>query len=206
MPQLYNRVKPHYSSYFIWYNHNVRKIKLAIGVLALCTASAVLWFTVNVSSDKNTTLSPSVLGDPLPFPVPVQVVINKQTYTVDTVAANASLVSLYANFTKQARASDLFKEYSCKTLVNGGFYTEDLNPTGLFVSEGNTLFAFQKNSLLNGVLSINYVDTPRITRETPEDSLRLALQTGPVLVENGSAVELSLARDKQARRIVAAIT
>ncbi|RJR30058.1 hypothetical protein C4564_01180, partial [Candidatus Microgenomates bacterium] len=33
-----------------------------------------------------------------------------------------------------------------------------------------------------------------------------ALQTGPVLVENGSAVELSLARDKQARRIVAAIT
>lgn len=102
-------------------------------------------------------------------------------------------------------ASDLFRDFHCQFLVSGGFYTKDNQPIGLFLSERQTLSPFVPNSLFNAVFSVNLFDTPRITRTSPQDPLRLALQSGPLLIENASLLTFSLVNDKPARRIIVAV-
>ena len=97
-------------------------------------------------------------------------------------------------------------ELKCQLLVNGGFYTENNEPTGLFITDGETVEAFRSNTLFNGILSVNEFDTPRITRTVPSGVSRIAVQTGPVVFENGSPVNLSLVRDERSRRTVAMAT
>ena len=119
---------------------------------------------------------------------------------------NISLFKLLPNFTEKLTASDAKEKYACNELISGGFYLEDSTPTGLFISEGKVIKNWIKNNLLNGVLSVNDFDTPRITFEVPKDHLRIALQTGPVLIENAKILKLSLIKDDPARRVVGAIT
>jgi len=113
---------------------------------------------------------------------------------------------LIPNFTEKLTSTTVQEKYDCKLLVNAGFYTEDNNPTGLFVSNRKTLKKWINNNLLNGVFSINDFLTPRITKVQPDDPLISAVQTGPVLIENNSTQKLALSSDKPSRRVVAATT
>lgn len=115
-------------------------------------------------------------------------------------------LTLTSNLEDKKDASDTFEERSCKFLSSGGFYTEEGQPTGLFISNGNTLRKYTSNSLLNGILSVNYIGTPRITVELPDDQLIVGLQSGPVLKENAEYRKLSLIRDEESRRVVAGVT
>ena len=114
-------------------------------------------------------------------------------------------LNLIANFDKNGNARDVFNA-SCKFLTNAGFYTVDNKPTGLFLTEGVTERNFVTSKLTDGILSVNYFGTPRITRETPRDTLRLAVQTGPILKENNKYQKLNITRDEEARRVAAAVT
>ncbi len=120
--------------------------------------------------------------------------------------ADIDKVSLFANFDAKENASRALADKNCKALVNGGFYTEDGRPTGLFVADGVTTREFLKNALYNGILSVNQFGIPRITGEMPSAQSRWAVQSGPVLEQNGQFLKLSLLRDKPARRVVAAVT
>ena len=115
-------------------------------------------------------------------------------------------LSLIANFDQKENAKDVFEEKACKFLSSAGFYTEGAKPTGLFLSEGVTYRNFSANKLTDGILSVNYFGTPRITRAVPKDTLRLAVQTGPILKENSEYQKLNIAGDEEARRVVAAVT
>lgn len=115
-------------------------------------------------------------------------------------------LNLISNLEAKKDASDYFDEKGCIFLSSGGFYTKDSSPTGLFVSDGVTARKYTPNSLLNGVVSVNYIGTPRITRQTPSDPLRIALQSGPLLKENAEFQTLKIKNDKEARRVVAATT
>lgn len=113
---------------------------------------------------------------------------------------------LIANFDQKVSSKEINQKNGCSGLVNAGFYSKDFKPIGLFISEGERLNPWQQNKLFNGVLSINVMAVPRITRETPRDPLRIALQSGPVLVENSNYLFPSPEIDKDARRIVAFIS
>lgn len=119
---------------------------------------------------------------------------------------NLDNLQLIANFEEKLSASQVREKYNCKIVVNGGFYTTAGKPTGLFVSQSRTLQGWQQNALFNGVVSINDFATPRITRSVPQDHLQIALQTGPVLVENLTSQKLTLRADQEARRMVAFAT
>lgn len=138
-----------------------------------------------------------------------EITFNGGVYLISWQKVDPEKIILLPNFSDKKTASTLFDEFDCKTLINGGFYSkagEDNSPIGLFVSNGQPLSRFQENKTYNGTLSINALDTPRITSTMPEDILRDAMQTGPILIENGSPREISLQRDKFSRRMVAAIT
>lgn len=114
-------------------------------------------------------------------------------------------VTLLPNFEKKEIARQLYNDNGCKVLVNAGFYSKENTPIGLFVSEHKEIGKFQTNRLFNGILSVNDMETPRITRNVPTDRLRLAVQTGPVLIENAQAQTLNINNDSPARRMVALV-
>lgn len=129
----------------------------------------------------------------------------KHTKALWIKVENLDDLFLYPNFS-DSLTSELAKENNlCSELINGGFYTQENTPIGLFVSEGRQIASFSKNQLLNGVFSINYDGVPKITNDLPLENLRLGLQTGPVLLENGQKKDLSKTKEESARRAVVAI-
>ncbi len=115
-------------------------------------------------------------------------------------------LTLIPNFATKRSAGSVFRDEECRLLTSAGFYDPSDQPIGLFVTDGVTQNPFQKNILFNGVLSVNFAATPRITRTPPADPLRLAVQSGPVLIENSFPQKLKLKSDSPSRRVVAAIT
>lgn len=119
---------------------------------------------------------------------------------------DSSKIILIPNFKEKETATDIAAKNSCKMLTSGGFYSKDDKPSGFFLSEGKIFRNWQENHFLNGVYSINSFDIPRITQVPPQDSLRVAIQSGPELKENAEFTKLSIRQDKPARRIVLATT
>jgi exopolysaccharide biosynthesis protein len=115
-------------------------------------------------------------------------------------------LSLYPNFQDKLSSSEFLEKYDCQFLVNGGFYTEDSFPTGLFIYNGIEVRSWRESALLNGLLSVNDFEIARITPDLPKDHLEIGLQTGPLLIENGDKLDLKLKNDKYARRVMAATT
>jgi len=130
--------------------------------------------------------------------------LSNEKYKAVWVEADTEKLSLIPNFSERKSATEIASEFECKSAVNGGFYNIDNSPIGLFIYDREEMSEFEKNSLANAVLSVNLFDTPRITREVPKDELKLAIQTGPLIIENDSPQ--TLAHNKSARRIVAAVT
>lgn len=125
-------------------------------------------------------------------------------YNFDYVIVNPSRVFLYLNDDKIS-GSKIKEEFDCIYLVNGGFYDSEFRPIGLFVSEGKEMSPWQKNRLFNAVFSINFFDTARITRDVPRDPLRVALQAGPLVFENGEKVVIKSSASFE-RRVIVGVT
>jgi len=156
----------------------------------------------------------NILGTESESKIVSDIPVNKVTVELDAkkysaswgFVENAEKLELLSNFTQKKTAEDVFSFEKCKILTSAGFYTKDDKPTGLFISDGKILRKFSPNSLTNGVLSINYFGIPRITTTAPNDPLRIAIQVGPVLIDNTELRTLSLVNDSEDRRMVAAVT
>jgi uncharacterized protein YigE (DUF2233 family) len=131
--------------------------------------------------------------------------IQGTSYYFDYFEADPNKLFLFANFEKGEKAEDSKARFNCRNLANGGFYDEKFRPIGLFISEYKEISSWQKNRLFNGVFSINMFGTSRITREPPRDPLRIAVQSGPLVFENGGKVTFRSSRD-YSRRVVVAVT
>jgi uncharacterized protein YigE (DUF2233 family) len=173
---------------------------------ALLALAGLVWLKKANHSPSSSPL-PAVLGTPAK---------NEKTLDFDwqetSFRANwfeifdTTNLKLIPNFELKLPAKQAFKDYGCQYLLNAGFYTKENLPVGLFISEYETLRDWQKNSFFNGVLSINDFATPRITSGVPRDNLKLAIQSGPLLIENAQVLRLAIKNDKLARRVVAATT
>jgi exopolysaccharide biosynthesis protein len=122
-----------------------------------------------------------------------------------TPLVDGSQVTFIANYLEKKTGNDLMAEYNCTYLVNGGFYTKEQTPVGYVKTEKGVLSKVRESQLFDGFISINEMQTPRITRTLPIDTLISALQTGPILIENGSPITLKIQNDKQARRMFALV-
>ena len=113
---------------------------------------------------------------------------------------------LIPNFSEKLLSIEAKEKYGCKFISNAGFYSKDAKPIGLFIHDGNSLGSWQKNRLFDGVLSINDMEVPRITRNQPVDHLKIGLQAGPIIKENGIYLNLSQTLDTLDRRVLASVT
>lgn len=137
--------------------------------------------------------------------------INNLTFSWFEVESDK--LTLVPNFTEKLTSKEFLGKNNCKLLTNASFYSKDKQslsadsrPIGLFISRGETLQNYQINSFFDGILSINDMATPRITREIPRDHLQNAVQIGPIIKENGSYLTLKIKDDSGARRVLAGVT
>lgn len=119
---------------------------------------------------------------------------------------NPKNLFLYANFEEKYTLEEVVKKYNCENLVSGGFYSEDYFPIGLFISEAEVISTKTNNLLFNGYFTLTKKGEALINRGYFGESVRIGLQTGPLLIQDGLIRELKLANDKMARRIIAALS
>lgn len=177
-------------------------LAISIGIVA-----TVLLFRAPETTKQTLSPAPSVSRSPTPPAESTDVYLNGISYrTMWLTIDDLSQLTLIPNFTEKRTARSLVDNKECQEVVNGGFYTKDNQPTGLFVADFKTLRNHIPNSLLNGYIFIDQNNTASIQASPPEISVRLALQAGPVLIRDGKVVTLAIRDDEFARRVVVGVT
>lgn len=101
-------------------------------------------------------------------------------------------------------SAEVMANSDCQIGINAGFYDPQGKPLGLLVIDGQVLSEFSQSRLLDGFFWISDLGGLGITRELPDFKFNQAFQSGPLLIENGIANQLTIKNDKQARRSVIA--
>ena len=116
---------------------------------------------------------------------------------------DVSQLKLISNLDDRRATFEIIDE--CRFLVNGGFYSKEYSHIGLLISEYQTISEYQSNNTFNGFIYFDTNNAPHISSSVPT-SVRVALQSGPVIMIDSKYTKLRLANDKDARRVLAATT
>ncbi len=146
----------------------------------------------------------SISPTPLATPVSKIVKVNGETFTYAFFRSPPTDISLIPNFDSKTDVTSLILSNTCNSAVNGGFYDTKSQPLGYFVTKGQKIHNSIQSTLLNGYFWIDE-GKASITSTPPSKSTGIALQTGPMLVENGKPRILHLSNDEHARRMIAVI-
>jgi uncharacterized protein YigE (DUF2233 family) len=121
------------------------------------------------------------------------------------VVENPRQLSLIANFGEELDSEDILEKYSCKRLVSAGFYNEAGMPIGLFVTNEVMISQASENSTFNGFFSVTNEGKVNINMVQSNKLVKIGLQSGPILAQNGVYKKLDIKNDKPARRIVVSL-
>jgi len=188
---------------------SMKKIAVLLSLVVIIFVLFYLSVRLKTNSDVSpkSTPSPRALGASEEVGNLHEFDFRGKTYMFDYfVVDNIDNLVLIPNFQEKSTAKNLMADNKCRVLANGGFYTKDRKPIGLFIYDGKKMKDRVENSFFNAVLSINDFGTPRIMRETPKDHLRTAIQTGPLLIENSFLLKNSIKNDEMKRRMIAFVT
>jgi uncharacterized protein YigE (DUF2233 family) len=119
----------------------------------------------------------------------------------DIVPANIMLIP---NFDKMETFHNIITTYGCTNAINGGFYTKDHLPLGLFVAGGKKYGKVHESRLTDGYFSI-VNQKANIDSQVPSDEASTVIQSGPILIADGQALNLNIIDDEFARRSVVSI-
>ena len=184
-----------------------KTIKKILYIVILIILIFFLGSFIKQKTEETKDLTQNVLGLPTEINKSgLDLVFEDQKIRIDWYEVeNTDNLFLTANFGEYT-SSEFIENNNCKFLSSGGFYKSDYSPTGLLISEYEEVSPFVPSQLTNGIFSVNDFATPRISSVVPRDRLRLALQAGPLLKENGEFNSLSLKEDENARRVVVGVT
>lgn len=177
---------------------------LLVGIVATFVA---LQKSMPITPEPPASPVPSLSPSPSPPSESLDIDNNGSVYRVAWLEIHdPSTLSLIPNFTQKRTARSLVDNKECAKVVNGGFYTKDNQPTGLFTSQGTTIRSSIPNALLNGFFIVDQNNRAFIQTIPPDTSLRIGLQTGPILISEGKTVKLAIRDDEPARRVIVGIT
>lgn len=125
-------------------------------------------------------------------------------YEIIWFTTDSKNINLYPNFKDRLTAEDAFIKNTCKSLINGGFYDENNNPIGLFISNNEILNTSEENSLFNGYIYKNGNQNVVISN-LPSDNSIFSTQTGPLLIFNNIDQKINVSNSKNSRRMIAGI-
>ncbi|HEX6977292.1 MAG TPA: phosphodiester glycosidase family protein [Patescibacteria group bacterium] len=131
---------------------------------------------------------------------------NGKTLKAVWIETVADKISLIPNFNEKETAFDVTDKYKCDELTNGGFYSLENAPIGLFVTDDKRVGEYQENLLFNGFFKISKTNIASISTDSQTQNTRIALQSGPILFQNNYPTSLKINSDKESRRIVVALS
>lgn len=122
---------------------------------------------------------------------------------ISWAAAKPEQVNLFSNLQTKQTAEQIKSQKNCKILVNGGFYSKANTHLGLVISNNELLSETLQSQLFNGFLSITS-ENVMINSASSDAFPRIAIQSGPLLMQSGKLLILAINNDQADRRIVAA--
>jgi uncharacterized protein YigE (DUF2233 family) len=144
---------------------------------------------------KNETQQNSVnIGNPITYKG------KKYQYLIFSVKQNEQINIVLNN--KEEAAQDIVKNEKCKKAINGGFYDTRNKPIGLLIINEQKIQKSTNNNFLNGYFTTYPNNIFKIENIEPPEGTVNAIQSGPILVQNGNPLNLVINADKQARRSV----
>lgn len=149
------------------------------------------------SPDQTTTPTIAI------FPSDSAVTIQDRTYSIYWQRIEPKGLTLVPNFDEKKTASQIMEENGCSYGANGGFYTTDYKPIGLFRTQNSQLSQATINTTMNGFFSKNSDSELTISRSAPADYVLFTLQSGPYMT---STSLLSIKNDSYNRRTLVART
>ncbi len=186
-------------------------VKTFVAIVGVVFILAILW-SINRFREYDLAARPEA---PTPSPITaipkpresIDIQLNNTPYRIAWILVhNPTTISLIPNFTTQLTTQKLRENEHCNELVSGGFYTPNNEPIGLFVIDGNQMKARVNSFLLNGFFSVFNSGVAIISSQPPSSEARIALQSGPLIIDGGTQRKLAINNDEPARRIVAATT
>lgn len=153
----------------------------------------------NVSNSPN--IAPTTESQATPPQASMKTV---DQYAYEIIPLAGRTVHLYSNLDQKLTSSALFAKYDCVSATSGGFYDEQDKPIGLFITENQIVRSAIGHDLFIGYISSNDGTSIRISREPPRDEVLWALQSGPIVWDEG-VTNINMKSDENARRIIAAV-
>ncbi|MBI3397149.1 phosphodiester glycosidase family protein [Candidatus Woesebacteria bacterium] len=184
--------------------------KKIVLIVIFLVAFSLLTYFFKSSVSRNVTRDTSM---PIPV-VPVSNLKNTtdlpgggQNYRISWFKVDdIGLLNLIPNFKEKKEFNEIAVAENCKAASNGGFYTKEDSPTGLFITGGKVMKKWEKTDFLNGVFVVDNNNKAFIGDKGPGGEVKIALETGPIIKRNSQLKVLSVANDKRARRVLVGIT
>lgn len=149
---------------------------------------------------KPVPASPSPTKAPLNEPTPMMI----KNYSIAMQPIDANQLTLISNFSEKKTSSEIMEQNTCAYGVNGGYYTTENKPLGLFITDGIQLGRPAVSSAANAFLSKNKDGKLAISQTPPSaQAVTFALQAGPYLIPG---VTPQIMNDEHARRVLIAQT
>ncbi|MCR4263486.1 MAG: phosphodiester glycosidase family protein, partial [Candidatus Roizmanbacteria bacterium] len=154
----------------------------------------------NTSNDSESKTSLTIT----PFTIPqaknrAEIPYGQSTYVLYYSPISNRGIEVIPNFSDKLDAESLSEKNKCRIASNGGFYTTDSTPLGLF-KINNTVIGSEKKetNLINGFFYLDDSGNPHIDRAYPNNAPTV-IQTGPFFSAGNT---VSTTNDKPARRVV----
>lgn len=185
--------------------------KLIIVLLTICVLGFITVFIKDQILMQKSKVLPANVSIIAPTPSKAiwkqSTVINvrRTPIRVSWALVEPKQVELYSNLKAKQLSEQIKLDKSCSILVNGGFYSKEYTHLGLFITNFETISRLSQSDTRNGFLWINS-NSIFITSAPPDDNPRIAIQSGPLLAQDGKALPLKINSDKPSRRIVAGNT
>jgi len=176
-------------------------------IISLALIGFVTFFALSTNPTKNnSSKTPSKQTTNFESDTFGQVIYESNTYSYSGAPiTNPKNLKLIPNYSEQQSSTNIIDQNNCQFLTNAGFYSKTNQPIGWFTTDSNTISQVQSNRLFNGFLyleegKVNISDTAPVT------SVTFGLQTGPILIQNNQALNLTISNDSPRRRAFAALT
>lgn len=128
----------------------------------------------------------------------INLIYNQKNYALYFQKISEKQIKIIPNFEENDSSLSLVEKNNCQTAFNGGFYTKNNKPLGLFVADGVKLGEKSEDkTLLTGFFYLDENNAPHISNFEPSTSN--VFQSGPFLFNDKP---LKTTSDEQARRIV----
>ncbi len=135
---------------------------------------------------------------------PVIIRVNSSSYAVFLQKiTNPAKLTLIPNFLEKRTSGEIIQQHTCRFGTNGGFYTPEYAPVGLFITNSKTLGQTNTSTLTNGFFIKHTDNTLKLSLTPPTSGVAFALQSGPYMTPT---TKLTIRNDEHARRVLVART